>query len=113
MTWRFLYPALTFSNGGRRYSIALVNTLDNTVSNASPLSIATGDITNSQGVFIPGGSGLPPLANIDPQSDYVAIFATTDGQATPFLIPGETTTYTLPLSVYLQNGYQDNTLIPN
>ena len=100
---------LSTFNGGWEYGVALVNTLDNTVSNMSPLSAATGNFIGVNGISIPAGAGLPPLAGIDPQSDYVAIFRTTDGESTPFLIPGVNTTYTLPLSVYLQSGYTDTT----
>jgi hypothetical protein len=96
-------------NGGYQYCVALVNTATNTVSNASGLSPATGNFPSATGVTITGG--LPATASIDPQSDWVAIFRTTDGQATPFLIPGTgNSLYTIPLSQYLQNGYVDNTL---
>jgi hypothetical protein len=95
-------------NGGYQYVVALVNTMTDTVSNASPLSIATGNFIGATGILITGG--LPPLASIDPQSDFVAIFRTTDGQTTPFLIPGTTNSiFTVPLSQYLQNGYLDTT----
>lgn len=94
-------------NGGWQYTIALVNTLDNTVSNAAPLSISTGNFIGAAGVVIPPGSGLAGLT-IDPQADYVAIFRTTDGQSVPFLISGTgTSIYTVPLSVYLTAGYTD------
>jgi hypothetical protein len=104
-------PAGTVStyNGGWEYAVALVNTLDDTVSNASPLSAATGNFIGAGGVTIPPGAGLPPLADIDPQADYVAIYRTTDGESTPFLIPGANTEYTIPLSVYLVSGYVDTT----
>src|SRR5699024_5818 len=47
-------------------------------------------------------------ASIDTQADYVAIFRTTDGLTTPFLIPGAgNSIYTIPLTQYLQNGYVD------
>lgn len=95
--------------GGWEYAIALVNTLDNTVSNCSPLSAATGNFVGLAGINIAAGSGLPPLASIDPQADYVAIFRTTDGGATPYLIPGASTTYTLTLKDYITNGYTDVT----
>ncbi len=61
------------------------------------------------GIDLAPGAGLPPLDSIDPQADYVAIFRTTDGGSTPFLIPGESTTYTLTLHDYIENGYTDNT----
>jgi hypothetical protein len=96
-------------NGGWSYTVALVNTLDNTVSNGTPVSAATGNFVGVTGITIPPGAGLPPLSKIDPQADFVAIFRTTDGQSTPFLIPGTYTTYTVPLSVYLTAGYTDTT----
>lgn len=99
-------------NGGWRYGIALVNTLDNTVSNMSPLSAATGNFVGADGITIKPGDGLPPVSQIDPQADYVAIFRTTDGESTPFLIPGPTpdyTIYTISLANYLVNGYVDDT----
>ena len=96
-------------NGGWTYCVALVNTLDNTVSNCSNLSAPTGNFIGAAGIVIPAGAGLPPLQNIDPQSDFVAVFRSTDGQVTPFLIPGTYTTYTLPLSQYLASGYTDTT----
>jgi hypothetical protein len=96
-------------NGGWKYALALVNTLDNTVSNCGPLSVSTGNFVGLAGINIPPGSGLPPLDSIDPQADYVAIFRTVDGGATPFLIPGNSTVYTLKLSDYIANGYTDTT----
>ena len=104
-------PSGTISTflGGWKYAIALVNTLDNTVSNCGPISASTGNFTGLSNVNIAPGAGLPQLANIDPQTDYVAIFRTTDGQSIPFLIPGTSTTYTLTLADYIQNGYQDTT----
>lgn len=104
-------PAGTVStfNGGWQYGVALVNTLDNTVSNCSPLSASTGNFTGVAGIVIPAGAGIPLEALIDPQADYVAIFRTTDGKTTPFLIPGAFTTYTVPLAEYLVNGYIDST----
>lgn len=97
-------------NGGWTYTISLVNTLDNTVSNAAPLSIPTGNFIGAAGVTIPAGSGLNP-ATIDPQADYVAIFRTTDGEAVPFLIPSASGTpiYTISLHDYLTSGYVDST----
>jgi hypothetical protein len=89
------------------YWIALVNTLDNTVSNASPASLGTGPVINGN-VTIPPGSGLPAI--IDPQVDYVAIFRSTDGGPIPLLINGLGNSYwTLPLTTYLQDGYIDTT----
>jgi len=97
-------------NGGWKYAIALVNSLDNTVSNISPISPATGNFVGANGVSFLPGSGLN-TATIDTQADFVAIFRTTDGQAVPFLIPGtgNLLTATIPLSTYLQDGYVDNT----
>lgn len=104
-------PAGTVStfNGGWSYGIALVNTLDNTVSNCTPLSSPTGNFVGVTGITFAPGAGLPSLSKIDPQADFVAIFRTTDGESTPFLIPGTYTTYTVPLSVYLTVGYTDST----
>ena len=99
-------------NGGWIYTIALVNTLDNTVSNAAPLSIPTGNFIGAAGVTIPAGSGLPTDHTlIDPQADYVAIFRSTDGQVIPFLIPSASGVpiYTISLHDYLTTGYFDNT----
>lgn len=96
-------------NGGWQYAIALVNTIDDTVSNCGPLSVATGNFVGLAGIDIAPGAGLPPLNSIDTQADYVAIFRTTDGQATPFLIPGTSTKYTLTLHDYILNGYTDTT----
>ena len=88
------------------YWIALVNTLDNTVSNLGPISINTEALINGQVTF-PAGSGLN-INNIDPQADYVAIFRSTDGFTTPFLIPGFVNSpYTVPLTQYLRYGYVD------
>lgn len=100
---------LSTFNGGWQYAVALVDTLDNTVSNASPLSTATGNFIGVNGVQIAPGSGLPDPSVIDPQDDYVAIFRTTDGESTPFLIPGQISTWTIPLSTYLTEGYLDQT----
>jgi hypothetical protein len=101
--------SLSTFNGGWSYVIALVNTLDNTVSNATQLSIPTGNFIGAAGVVIPPGSGLGNISAIDPQADYVAVFRTTDGEATPFLIPGTNTIYTVPLSTYITSGYTDTT----
>jgi hypothetical protein len=95
-------------NGGFIYYVALVNSATDTVSNASPASAVTGNFIGAAGVQVTGG--LPPIASIDPQSDYVAIFRTTDGLAVPFLIPGTTNAiWTVPLPDYLVNGYFDDT----
>jgi hypothetical protein len=97
---------LTTVNGGWEYCISLVNTLDDTVSNVSPITAATGNFRASTGVAVSGG--IP--ANYDPQVDYVAIFRTQDGGATFFLIPGPgNTPYTLAIQDYLANGYTDTT----
>jgi Ice-binding-like len=97
------------STQGFIYAIALVNTLDNTVSNIGPLSAATGPIVNGQVTFAPG-AGLANVS-IDPQVDYVAIFRTADGFPTELLIAGfGNTIYTVPLVQYLQNGFVDTTL---
>lgn len=97
-------------NGGWQYGIALVNTLDNTVSNCGPLTPATGNFIGVEGVSFAAGSGLPDPSLIDSQVDYVAIFRTTDGQSIPFLIDGkDNTMYTVPLAEYLANGYIDKT----
>lgn len=113
-------PAGTLStyNGGWKYAIALVNTLDDTVSNCGPVTAATGNFVGISGITFAPGSGLPTdLTQIDPQADYVAIFRSTDGESTVFLIPGltgsgspvveKTTTWTLPLVDYLRFGYTD------
>lgn len=95
-------------NGGYQYTVALVNTATDTVSNGSPLSPATGNFIGAAGITITGG--LPPTAEIDVQSDYVAIFRTTDGESVPFLIPGTgNSIYTVSLAEYLANGYLDTT----
>jgi hypothetical protein len=94
------------SQQGWLYWIALVNTLDQTVSNLSPVSAQTGPINKGQ-IAIAAGSGLD-AASIDPQADYVAIFRTTDGFSTPLLIPGFVNSpYTVPLAQYMRNGYVD------
>ena len=104
------FGTLETTQGGWRYVVALVNTLDDTVSNASTPSASTGNFFGASGVFISGG--LPGV--IDPQADYVAIFRTDDGGATYFLIPppasgNGNTEYTLPLSQYLSSGFTDTT----
>lgn len=102
-------PSGTLStfNGGWVYGIALVNSLDSTVSNLSTLSSATGNFIGAQGITIAAGSGLD-VNLIDPQADYVAIFRSTDGLTTPFLITGTgNSLYTVPLSTYLTSGYTD------
>lgn len=100
-------------NGGWIYTIALVNTLDQTISNAAPLSVPTGNFIGAAGVTIPPGSGLDP-STIDPQADYVAIYRTTDGQTVPFLIPNSSASglpfnTTISLHDYLTSGYTDTT----
>ncbi len=95
--------------GGFQYDIALVNTLDNTLSNAGPLSTSTGNFVGATGITFAPGSGLNAAA-IDPQADYVAIFRTVDGGSLPFLIPGTgSSIYTIKLSDYLLTGYTDTT----
>ena len=96
---------------GWEYGIALANTLDDTVSNMSQFSPTTGPFSNANYIQLPAGYGLPTnLSLIDLQADYVAIFRTTDGGATPLLIPGlGNSVYTVPLNEYLANGYQDTT----
>lgn len=101
-------PAGTIStfNGGWTYYIALVNTLDDTVSDVGPVSVSTGNFYAGTGVTITGG--LPAV--IDRQVDYVAIFRTQDGGATWYLIPGDgNTEYTVLLSTYEADGYVDTT----
>lgn len=98
-------------NGGWVYSISLVNTLDDTVSNATRISKPTGNFTGAQGVILAPGDGLQTIT-IDPQADYVAIWRSTDGLTTPFLIPGPNDyplPITIPLSQYLTEGYTDTT----
>ena len=99
------------STQGFIYGIALVNTLDNTVSNMSPTNAINGvgiQVKNGEIVFAPG-EGLD-LNNIDPQADYVAIYRTTDGGSIELLIPsGGNTNYTVPLVQYLEYGYVDST----
>jgi len=100
------------STQGYYYWLALVNTLDNTVSNLGPISAATGQFLNGS-VSFAAGAGIPlNTANgyyaVDPQADYVAIFRTTDGFTTPLLIPGfSNSPWTVPLTQYLKNGYVD------
>jgi hypothetical protein len=94
------------SQQGWLYWIALVNTLDQTVSNVGPVSLPTGPINKGQIAFGPG-AGLD-ITKIDPQADYVAIFRSTDGFTTPLLEPGFVNSpYTVPLTQYLRNGYVD------
>jgi hypothetical protein len=120
ITWTLVYEGvLSPQNGGYTYYIAIVNTLDNTVSNAVKISNPTGNFIGAQGIQIPPGAGLPPSYHKPPSLiaqggmqlpvDYVAIFRTTDGEALPLLIPGASTTYTLPLAQYIAEGYIDNT----
>ena len=102
------------STQGYLYWLALVNTLDNTVSNVGPVSAATGQFLNGEVTFA-AGAGLPistttGLVVVDPQADYVAIFRTADGFTTPLLEPGLVNSpWTVPLTQYLKNGYVDTT----
>ena len=111
VTWENTFiQAISAFNGGFEYGVALCNSLDNTVSNCTTLSVPTGNFTGAQGLFIPAAAGLPPVNQIDPQSDYVAIFRTVDGGSVPFLINGPGNyPYTIPLAEYISNGYIDNT----
>ena len=116
VVWTLIYiNTLIASNGGYDYWVALVNTLDNTVSNCSQVSLPTGNFTYNPGVFIPPGAGLPSNSSgqvsIDTQADYVAIFRSTDGQSTPFLIPNASgiLSTTISLVEYLQSGFLDTT----
>jgi hypothetical protein len=96
--------------GGYLYWLALVNTLDQTVSNVGLVSLGTGQFLNGQVILGPS-TGLGTLADIkaiDPQADYVAIFRSTDGFTTPLLIPGLVNSpYTVPLVQFLENGFVD------
>ena len=112
VTWICVWiSALSPVNGGYKYCVGLVNTLDQTVSNVSSLSLPTGNFIGSTGYFIQSGAGLPVAtvvkSEVDTQTDYVAIFRTTDGQSSPFLIPGNGTTWTISLKEYMENGYLD------
>lgn len=99
--------SLSTFNGGWQYAVALVNTMTNTVSNAGPISAATGNFIGTTGVKVSGG--LP--TTVDTQADYVAVFRTKDGGSTLFLIPGPgNTVYTTSLASYQANGYTDTTL---
>lgn len=93
------------------YGIALVNTLDNTVSNLGPTNEINGvgiEIVGGKIAFAPG-AGLNITA-IDPQADYVAIFRTVANGSIELLVPSNgNTIYTVPLVQYLQYGYIDNT----
>jgi len=98
------------STQGLVYWLALVNTLDNTVSNLGPISATTGPFLNGSVTFAPG-EGLPTVngvVTVDPQTDYVAVFRTTDGFTTPLLEPGFVNSpYTVPLTQWIRNGYVD------
>ena len=99
-------------NGGWKYAIALVNSLDDTYSNCASLSSATGNFAGINSINFSPGEGLPPLESIDPQADQIAVFRTTDGQSVPFLIPDASNPslgWTLSLANYIENGYADNT----
>ena len=120
VTWTLVWlSALSPSNGGYQYCVSLVNSLDKTVSNAGPMSPATGNFSGAQSIFLPAGSGIPAITRtprsvggtaIDFQADYVNIYRTTDGQTIPFQIPSEDgTPYTMRLSDYLLHGYWDTT----
>ena len=93
------------------YGIALVNTLDNTVSNLGPTNEINGvgiEVVGGLIIFAPG-AGLDTL-DIDPQADYVAIYRTTANGSIELLVPSNgNTIYTVPLVQYLQYGYVDNT----
>lgn len=95
---------------GWLYGIALVNTIDNTVSNIGPISAGTGPVIGGHITFA-AGAGLPSDKTlIDSQADYVAIFRSTDGLTTELLIPSNGNTfYTVPLTQYLAYGYVDTT----
>jgi hypothetical protein len=99
------------SNQGFVYGIALVNTIDNTVSNMSPTNEVNGvgiQVIGGVIVFAPG-EGLD-VTTIDPQADYVAIYRTTDGGSIELLVPSNgNTIWTVPLVQYLQYGYVDDT----
>jgi hypothetical protein len=103
-------PTSLTAGTGWMYGVALVNSLDDTVSNMSQFSPSTGPVTNADYINLPPAYGLPPIAQIDPQADYVNIYRTTDGGAIPLLVPGvDNSGYTIPLNEYLKNGYQDTT----
>ena len=93
------------------YGIALVNTLDNTVSNLGTTNEINGvgiEIVGGKIYFAPG-AGLV-TTSIDPQADYVAIFRTTANGSIELLVPSNgNTIYTVPLVQYLNYGYLDNT----
>jgi hypothetical protein len=93
------------------YGIALVNTLDNTVSNLGPTNEINGvgiEIVGGKIYFAPG-AGLNINA-IDPQADYVAIFRTSANGSIELLVPSNgNTVYTVPLVQYLNYGYLDST----
>jgi hypothetical protein len=99
------------STQGFKYGIALVNTLDNTVSNIGKLTPGTGPVNGTgASIHFAPGNGLN-IADIDPQADWVAIFRTTDNGSIPLLVPGvgNPEIYTVPLVQYLLNGYVDTT----
>jgi len=122
LEWMFIGPGQSTSSStagtitasgpqGFIYGIALVNTLDNTVSNLGPTNEVNGvgiEIVGGKVVFAPG-AGLNP-AVIDPQADYVAIFRTTANGSIELLVPSNgNTIYTVPLVQYLNDGYVDST----
>jgi hypothetical protein len=93
------------------YGIALVNTLDNTVSNLGPTNEINGvgiEIIGGK-IYFAAGAGLN-VNSIDPQADYVAIFRTTANGSIELLVPSNgNTIYTVPLVQYLNYGYLDST----
>ena len=48
-------------NGGWKYAIALVNSLDDSYSNCASLSSATGNFAGINSIYFSPGEGLPPL----------------------------------------------------
>jgi len=103
-------PTTITTGTGWKYGVALVNSLDDTISNMSQFSASTGKFSNAEYIQLLPGFGLPPVAQIDHQADYVNIYRTTDGGAIPLLVPGiDNSGYTVPLNEYLKNGYQDTT----
>ena len=83
--------------------------MTNTVSNASPVTTATGDFSGAAGVTV--RDGLP--ASIDPQVDYVAIFRTQDGGALVYYPRYCQQHLHHHAGEYQINGYVDTTLDAN